>query len=315
MKWAMGLDVGEFALDERYKQRVTQPPFPPPGPPQHMRPGPPQQMPPPGPPPSAVRVPGPLRSTPLADRLVRPYRMGPWCAGTMITGAFIVIPLVTAVTALSLAKAVEAGGLNALPADERSRATGGLAIAGILIGYVAIASIINAVRFRRLRQRVEAYYAQLGQLARRSPQVDRDIAAVVRDDGELYGEDKRRHVLLSTVSVFSIIAALLGDGASAADSGPEDAKGPRAGQFGWKLFWGIVLIGGGAVGLFLLDSPTTDTRVAAAIYLGLNLLWLIPTLCRSVALRGVERAWRGGLRNTYAALRNELPKWLRAEKA
>lgn len=74
-----------------------------------------------------------------------------------------------------------------------------------------------------------------------------------------------------------------------------------------------MIIGGGAVALFLVNSPTTDTRIAAAIYLGLNLLWWIPTLCRSVALRGVERAWRGGLRQTYAALRNEPPKWLRVE--
>ena len=167
-------------------------------------------------------MPGPLRSTPLADRLVRPYRMAPWCAGSMITGAFIVIPLVTVVTALSLAEAVEAGGLNALPAEEKSRATGGLAVAGVLIGYVAIASIINAVRFRRLRQRVEAYYAQLGQLVRRSPQVDRDIAAVVRDDGELYREDKRRHVLQSMLSIVSLLS-LLSDGTSAADDGPRRA--------------------------------------------------------------------------------------------
>lgn len=232
----------------------------------------------------------------------------------MITGAFILIPLVTVVAALSLAEAVEAGGLGALPAEEKSRATGGLAVAGVLIAYVAIASIINAVRFRRLRQRVEAYYAELCRLTRRSPQLDRDIAAVVRDDGTLYREDKRRHVLHSMLSIVSLLS-LLSDGTSAADDGPDEPRGPRAGQFGFKLFWGVVIIGGGAVALFLIKSPTTDTRVAAAIYLGLNLLWWIPTLCRSVALRGVERAWRGGLRQTYAALGNELPKWLRAVKA
>ncbi|GAB3300339.1 hypothetical protein GCM10027298_14170 [Epidermidibacterium keratini] len=250
----------------------------------------------------------------MADRLVRPYRMGPWAAGSMIVFAFVVVPIVTALAALILSDAISAGGLSALPdEEERARATGALTMTGVLVGYLAIASVINAIRFVGLRRRVVAHYAQLRQIAERDPARRRDVPPVLNGDLALYREDRRRHVLRNAVDVLSFIFVLFGSHST--DSGATEViKHPRSGQFGYKLFWGLLIIGGGTVALFLADSPTTDTRMAAGIYLALNLLWWVPSLWRSVALRRVDQAWRDGLLQVHAAMRIDPPKWLRTGK-
>jgi|GEM_PF-4927914 len=251
-------------------------------------------------------VPTPLRQQPFADRLVAPYRTGPWSAGTMVFFAFLIVPLFSAIGAVSLGDYLTDGA-------ERSRRTalGGLVIAVLPAAYLAIASVINAIRFGHLRAQVAGHYGWLASLTGRDPRLDIDLGRVLGDDGELWREDRRRHVLRRIGAVLSFIAALVslasGD-VTTSDSGFEK-RGPRAGQFGHKLFWGLLVIGGGTAAIVVVHREASAVAVMAGVYLAVNLLWWLPSLWRSRALRRVDQEWRTGAAAVCARLPMPMPGW------
>lgn len=229
----------------------------------------------------------------------------------MVTGAFFVIPILAAVAAVGAGDVLATGFASASEGD-KSTLFGALGLAAVPTLYLGIASLINVARFATLRHAVQDHYRRVWEISGRDAHTDHEIAAALRDDAELYREDHRRHVLHRIGSVFAAIIALLSifDGATGAgDASDWDARGPRAGQFAYKLVWGLVVIGGGAAGIFFAQKDSAQVFAMIGVYVAINLLWWIPSLWRSVALRRVDAAWREGAAAVYARLPMDTPRW------
>ncbi|YAL83431.1 hypothetical protein ACMYYO_01110 [Dermacoccaceae bacterium W4C1] len=242
----------------------------------------------------------------MADRLVRPYRMALWSAGTMVTFAFVIIPVFAAVAASGAARIYEAGSFEAAPEEDQNILLGGLAFSAPFALYLGIASCVTAWRFVRLRRGVQAHYADLARYAGRNPELDWHIEKALIDDRDLHRIDRRRRVLSYIGAWFMAILDFFSTltGGVVGSSGGGDWRGPRAGQFGYKFFWGLLVIGGGTVGVYFLEAQNSpeSAAVAAGVFAGVNVLWWLPSLWRSVALRRVDAAWREGAEGVRARI-------------
>lgn len=244
-----------------------------------------------------------IAMTPLAPKLVAPYAMGPWSAGSMVFAAFLLVPLGAGVALEGLAAGF-ASGFGRLRPKVKDQLFGGLALAGVPALYLALASVVRAVRFVGLRRGCVLlhYRAQLSNPALGpDPATNAAAAEAIPADGRLYREDRRKHVLRKIGAVLGGIMDLISMFSPGPPGGGSDARltHPRHGQFGWKLFWGLVLVGIGAL-VFLHNRDKPGYGPAAAAFVAIYLLWLVPSLWRSIALRRVDRAWRSGLRELCA---------------
>ncbi|YAL83430.1 hypothetical protein ACMYYO_01105 [Dermacoccaceae bacterium W4C1] len=232
----------------------------------------------------------------MADRLVRPYRMVPWSAGTMVTFAFVILPLCAVLAAWQLGMVREAGGFAAASTVDMVFLIVNLVPSGMFALYLSVASCLNAWRFEGLRRGVQSHYADLAQLAGRNPELDGHLDTALLDDYELHQVDLRHRVLSHVGFWVRLIWESVDDhrGPDLTDVAGE-WRGPRAGQFGYKLFWGLVMLVGGAATLSSSPSYSPESgALAATVFVGLNLVWWLPSLWRSVALRRVDAAWRDG---------------------
>ncbi|NNG35943.1 hypothetical protein [Nakamurella aerolata] len=261
-----------------------------------------------GPNPGASPLPvPPLARTALADRLVHPYRMSPWCAGTMFAVALPLLTMLNAVAIPLLAKLFNAAGDPPGPeltTDEADTLSGIVLLAGAPAVYLAVAAAINAWRFGRLRRRLRQHYQQL--LARpdllRDPALRPAVAAMVTSDAEVYRQDRRRHVLRKVGAVFGGLLELLSLFAPGGGGGGGGAAvtGVRSGQFGYKLCWGLAALLAVTVPFLVLHPGDRGYLLACLTVAAVQALWWVPALWRSRALRSVDEVWKRSLTEVCA---------------